>query len=153
MRVFQFAVTTTSDCKYRLSGLYCYFGLQIWYTRDIIEVDFGLSTWGACVKCAWFLRRLQKSAFYWCVFSHSPIFLNSISAPGSHDLLDMSHDTAGPLPFMSPQKKQNLIKKNFESKKLGAAACVQPMDLVKNRMQVSGEGGGKKLYRNRMPTF
>ena len=29
----------------------------------------------------------------------------------------------------------------------GAAACVQPMDLVKNRMQVSGEGGGVKLYR------
>ena len=35
----------------------------------------------------------------------------------------------------------------------GAAACVQPMDLVKNRMQVSGEGGGKKLYRNRFSEF
>lgn len=30
----------------------------------------------------------------------------------------------------------------------GAAACVQPMDLVKNRMQVSGEGGQAKLYNN-----
>jgi len=30
----------------------------------------------------------------------------------------------------------------------GAATVVQPMDLVKNRMQVSGEGGGVKLYNN-----
>jgi len=30
----------------------------------------------------------------------------------------------------------------------GAACCVQPMDLVKNRMQVSGEGGGVRLYNN-----
>jgi len=30
----------------------------------------------------------------------------------------------------------------------GAAACVQPMDLVKNRMQVSGEGGGARLYNS-----
>ena len=30
----------------------------------------------------------------------------------------------------------------------GAAAVVQPMDLVKNRMQVSGEGGGVRLYNN-----
>lgn len=30
----------------------------------------------------------------------------------------------------------------------GAASVVQPMDLVKNRMQVSGEGGGVRLYNN-----
>ena len=30
----------------------------------------------------------------------------------------------------------------------GAACVVQPMDLVKNRMQVSGEGGAARLYNN-----
>merc|ERR1719262_15599 len=30
----------------------------------------------------------------------------------------------------------------------GAAMVVQPMDLVKNRMQVSGEGGGARMYNN-----
>lgn len=31
---------------------------------------------------------------------------------------------------------------------MGATAFVQPLDLVKNRMQLSGAGGGKKEYKN-----
>jgi solute carrier family 25 oxoglutarate transporter 11 len=31
---------------------------------------------------------------------------------------------------------------------MGATMFVQPLDLVKNRMQLSGEGGSAKLYRN-----
>ena len=30
----------------------------------------------------------------------------------------------------------------------GAATAVQPMNLVKNRMQVSGEGGAVRLYKS-----
>ena len=30
----------------------------------------------------------------------------------------------------------------------GAATAVQPMNLIKNRMQVSGEGGAARLYKN-----
>merc|ERR1712127_630435 len=30
---------------------------------------------------------------------------------------------------------------------------VQPLDLVKNRMQISGEGGSKKLYKNSFDAF
>ncbi|EDV92694.1 mitochondrial 2-oxoglutarate/malate carrier protein [Drosophila grimshawi] len=31
---------------------------------------------------------------------------------------------------------------------MGATMCVQPLDLVKNRMQIAGAGSGKKEYRN-----
>ncbi|XP_072040159.1 mitochondrial 2-oxoglutarate/malate carrier protein-like isoform X2 [Amphiura filiformis] len=31
---------------------------------------------------------------------------------------------------------------------MGATLFVQPLDLVKNRMQLSGEGGGQKMYKN-----
>ncbi|XP_023178028.1 mitochondrial 2-oxoglutarate/malate carrier protein [Drosophila hydei] len=31
---------------------------------------------------------------------------------------------------------------------MGATMCVQPLDLVKNRMQISGAGSGKKEFRN-----
>lgn len=31
---------------------------------------------------------------------------------------------------------------------MGATVFVQPLDLVKNRMQLSGAGGGKKEYKN-----
>lgn len=32
--------------------------------------------------------------------------------------------------------------------RMGATVFVQPLDLVKNRMQLSGAGGGKKEYKN-----
>ena len=31
---------------------------------------------------------------------------------------------------------------------MGATLFVQPLDLVKNRLQLSGEGGKEKLYKN-----
>ncbi|KAH8404612.1 hypothetical protein KR215_004940 [Drosophila sulfurigaster] len=31
---------------------------------------------------------------------------------------------------------------------MGATLCVQPLDLIKNRMQISGAGSGKKEFRN-----
>ena len=31
---------------------------------------------------------------------------------------------------------------------MSATLFVQPLDLVKNRMQISGEGGQAKLYKN-----
>lgn len=31
---------------------------------------------------------------------------------------------------------------------MGATLFVQPLDLVKNRMQLSGAGGGKREYKN-----
>lgn len=34
------------------------------------------------------------------------------------------------------------------SNRMGATTFVQPLDLVKNRMQLSGAGGGKKEYKN-----
>jgi len=48
-----------------------------------------------------------------------------------------------------PVKIPDYIKFIFGgSAGMGATLIVQPLDLVKNRMQLSGEGGGKKLYRN-----
>ena len=31
---------------------------------------------------------------------------------------------------------------------MGATLFVQPLDLVKNRLQLSGEGGQQKMYKN-----
>ncbi len=36
----------------------------------------------------------------------------------------------------------------FYFKRMGACLFVQPFDLIKNRMQLSGENGTKKLYKN-----
>lgn len=36
---------------------------------------------------------------------------------------------------------------------MGATTFVQPLDLVKNRMQMSGVGGGKKEYKNTFDAF
>ena len=32
--------------------------------------------------------------------------------------------------------------------RMGATLFVQPLDLVKNRLQLSGEGGKQKMYKN-----
>lgn len=36
---------------------------------------------------------------------------------------------------------------------MGATLVVQPLDLVKNRMQLSGMGGGKKEYKTSFHAF
>lgn len=41
-----------------------------------------------------------------------------------------------------------LIIKFFLISSMGATLFVQPLDLVKNRMQLSGEGGGQRMYKN-----
>ena len=36
---------------------------------------------------------------------------------------------------------------------MGATLVVQPLDLLKNRLQLTGEGGGEKMYKNTFDAF
>lgn len=60
--------------------------------------------------------------------------------------------TASPVIEAKPAKPQQVAKgmKFLFGGSAGMAATVfvQPLDLVKNRMQLSGEGGGKKMYKS-----
>lgn len=49
----------------------------------------------------------------------------------------------------------SLIVVNFECirYRMGATIFVQPLDLVKTRMQISGVGGAKKEYKNTFDAF
>lgn len=42
----------------------------------------------------------------------------------------------------------SFINKDFVNFRMAATLFVQPMDLIKNRMQLSGEGGKAKEHRN-----